>query len=82
MLDRVQYLTRKLLKKDFSLIAGITPLSENYELIWDTLLERYEDTRSVATSYVKQIFEFNVIKTESADNLDLILQNFFTHTEA
>lgn len=47
--NRLYYLLGKLSPKAQSVFAGITHCAENYQLIFQTLMDRYQDTRVLAS---------------------------------
>lgn len=53
--QKVQYLTGCLTGKALLVCAGIPPTGENYEIIWNSLLERYQDTRVQAAQLVDSL---------------------------
>ncbi|KAG5868158.1 hypothetical protein JTB14_032971 [Gonioctena quinquepunctata] len=56
--------------------TGVAPTGGNYNIIWKALVDKYQDARSLATSYLDQILGFKHIQGESAKNLELFLEKF------
>lgn len=56
--EKVQYLIGKLSGKALSVCAGIPPIASNYEILWNTLKDKYQDKRTLATMYLEQILNF------------------------
>lgn len=77
-ISKLHYLLGKLSGKALSLCSGIPPIANNYDVIWKTLIEKYQDKRLLADSYLKQILNFKTVQYESAQNLDLFLEKFDT----
>lgn len=50
--ERIQYLMSKLSGRALSSVAGITPSAVNYDMIWETLVNKLEDKRYLATAYL------------------------------
>lgn len=66
--ERIQFLVGKLTDKAKSICAGLPATGENYPIIWQALVDKYEDKRAMAASYVDQLLEFKPISTGSASN--------------
>ncbi|XP_045767778.1 uncharacterized protein LOC123869085 [Maniola jurtina] len=69
------YLLGKLTGKALSACSGITPCAENYSLLLQTLIDKYDDKRMIAATYLDQLLEFKSISA-SADNFDLFIEKF------
>uniref|UniRef100_A0A8D8WZP0 Integrase catalytic domain-containing protein n=1 Tax=Cacopsylla melanoneura TaxID=428564 RepID=A0A8D8WZP0_9HEMI len=63
--QKVQYLVSKLKNQALGVCAGIPPVGSNYDLIWNSLVERYQDVRYLASYYVDNILNFKNITHES-----------------
>lgn len=53
--EKVYYLCGQLTGKALECVAGITPTGDNYALIYDTLINKFEDVRSMGTAYLDEI---------------------------
>lgn len=80
--DKLYYLLGKISGKAKTACAGITPSAENYNLILQTLIDKYEDKRMLASTYINQIFEFKPLTSASVDSFDNFLDNFVTAVRA
>lgn len=80
--EKLYYLIGKLTGKARSICAGITPSSENYSLLFDLLVAKYEDKRQSATSYLDQIFDFKPISSANPNNLEAFLDKFASSVAA
>lgn len=80
--EKLYYLIGKLSGKAESLCAGITPCAENYDLILQTLIDKFEDKRMVASAYLNQMFDFQPISSTSASNFDLFHEQFINAVRA
>lgn len=80
--EKLHYLIGKLTNKAQSVFAGITPCAENYKIILNALISKYEDKRLLATSYLEQIFELKPLNIASASNLEQFLEQFATSVSA
>ena len=74
--ERVQYLVSKLSGSALSVTAGVLPVASNYKIIWDLLVERYQDQRVIATHYLNKIINFKNIPTASPQHLDSFIENY------
>ena len=74
--DKVHYLVGRLRGSALSVCSGIAPTGDNYEIIWRTLLDKYQDKRFLANSYLEQIINFRPLQSESSKNLNLFLEKF------
>ncbi|KAI5739399.1 hypothetical protein M8J77_018863 [Diaphorina citri] len=63
--QKIHYLVSRLKGSALSVCAGIPAVGSNYDIIWKSLVERYEDKRSLAGAYIEQILNFKPIKAES-----------------
>lgn len=74
--DKMHYLIGRLKGSARSLCTGISLTGENYDIVWQILIDKYQDKRYLANSYLDQIFEFKASQTESGKNLNLFLEKF------
>lgn len=80
--ERIQYLIGKLHGRALETISSIPATEYNYAIIWQTLLDKYEDKRKLALSYISQMFNFSAIKSESFPQLNQFLEKFANAYEA
>lgn len=80
--ERLHYLIGKLSTKAQLAFAGITPCADNYAIILETLIDRYEDKRLLATSYLDQIFELKSSNSANINNLQIFLDKLVTSVSA
>uniref|UniRef100_A0A8D9E1Y2 Uncharacterized protein n=1 Tax=Cacopsylla melanoneura TaxID=428564 RepID=A0A8D9E1Y2_9HEMI len=59
---KLQYLLSKLGGSALSVCAGIPPSNENYLVIYNALVDKYQDTRNLATHYLDNILQFKASK--------------------
>ncbi|XP_045454788.1 uncharacterized protein LOC123664238 [Melitaea cinxia] len=57
-------------------ISGIPPTADNYDLIYSTLVDKYQDIRTLASTYLQQIINLKPLTTASADGLNVFLDKF------
>uniref|UniRef100_A0A8D8QLF9 Uncharacterized protein n=1 Tax=Cacopsylla melanoneura TaxID=428564 RepID=A0A8D8QLF9_9HEMI len=70
---KLQYLLSKLGGSALSVCAGIPPSNENYLVIYNALVDKYQDTRNLATHYLDNILQFKASKVESANHLNIFV---------
>lgn len=80
--DKLHYLTCKLKGKAQAIFTGISPCAENYTIILEALIKRYEDKRLLANSYLDQIFDFKPFHVATVNNLEQFLDKFATAISA
>lgn len=74
--DKVFYLSGILSKSALTAISDIPPTADNYDLIYSTLVDKYQDIRTLATTYLQQIINLKPLTTTSADGLNIFLDKF------
>lgn len=75
--EKLYYLIGKLSSKVQSAFAGITLCADNYDLIFQSLVDKYDNKRSLAATYLNQILDYN-----GSDNFDSFLDNFVSAVNA
>ncbi|CAH0726757.1 unnamed protein product, partial [Brenthis ino] len=78
--DKLYYLIGKLTGKALSVYADITPSPDNYEIIFNALVSKYEDKRLLATTYLNTIFEYKPLS--SASQLEHFIDRFSSSVSA
>ncbi|XP_031331474.1 uncharacterized protein LOC116162080 [Photinus pyralis] len=74
--NRVHYLLGCLTDNALSVCSGIAPTGENYRIILNALIDKYEDKRSIANSLLDQLLTFKQSSTENVQSLDSFLEKF------
>ncbi|XP_059062822.1 uncharacterized protein LOC131855564 [Achroia grisella] len=69
--EKVQYLIGCLAGKALNVCSGIQPTADNYSLLWNALVEKYQDVRIQASQYVDQMLQF-----KSNQTLDTFIEQF------
>lgn len=80
--DKVYYLVGKLSGPAASVCARLPPTAENYPVIWEALVQKYDDPRLLASSYLNQLLNFKPLTANTATGLESFLNNFDTSVEA
>ncbi|KAL0882153.1 hypothetical protein ABMA27_000707 [Loxostege sticticalis] len=55
--QRVQYLVGKLTHDALKFTAGIVPTGETYNIIWESLVKKFQDKRALGTHYLNNILD-------------------------
>uniref|UniRef100_A0A8D9B682 Peptidase A2 domain-containing protein n=1 Tax=Cacopsylla melanoneura TaxID=428564 RepID=A0A8D9B682_9HEMI len=66
--QKIQYLLSRLKGSALSVCAGIPATGGNYDTIFTSLIDRYQDKRALAAAYMDKIINFSPIKMESREN--------------
>ena len=74
--ERVQYLISKLSGSALSIASGILPIAANYRIIWELLVEKFQDTRVLAASYLDKLLKFKPITSASSQSLDNFIEHY------
>nr|CAI5852392.1 unnamed protein product [Callosobruchus analis] len=80
--DKIDYLIGRLKGPALSVCSTVAATGENYEIVWNALVEKYQDKRQLANSYLKQILDFKTLQGESERGLNLFwnhLMSLLTH---
>ncbi|KAJ8977406.1 hypothetical protein NQ317_003187 [Molorchus minor] len=74
--DKVHYLVGCLSGSALNICSGIPPTGDNYNIILKALIDKFEDKRILANSYLEQILNFKQASTESYSTLNVFLERF------
>ncbi|XP_045768370.1 uncharacterized protein LOC123869490 [Maniola jurtina] len=74
--EKLFYLLPKLKGKAKSAIAGISPCAENYQLILQTLINRFDDKRMLTSAYLHELFRYKGFQIPSAANFESFIDQF------
>ncbi|XP_008475864.2 uncharacterized protein LOC103512857 [Diaphorina citri] len=77
---KLQYLLSKLGGTAQNVCAGIPPTAENYLVIFNALVEKYQDKRNLAHIYLEKMFKFNQVK--SSQQLSTFVDYFAANVAA
>lgn len=80
--EKVYYLVGKLTGQASCVCAGLAPTAQNYNIIWDALVQKYDDPRSLASAYLNQLLRFKPLSTANSTGLDSFINNFNSSVEA
>lgn len=57
--QKVQYLLSKLSNTALNVCTGILPTADNYNIILQALIQKYDDKRTLAMSYLDKLFKYS-----------------------
>ncbi|XP_047999640.1 uncharacterized protein LOC125236758 [Leguminivora glycinivorella] len=80
--EKLFYLIGKLSPKAQAVFAGITPSADNYQLILDSLLDRFQDKRTLASTYMDQMLNLKINGPASSSNFQTFIDKFVTAANA
>ncbi|XP_044740017.1 uncharacterized protein LOC123301344 [Chrysoperla carnea] len=75
-ISKLHYLLGSLTHNALALCSGVPPTPENYSIMWDSLIDKYQDSRQIAFVYLDQILKFKPFLVESGQNLNLFVEKF------
>lgn len=74
--EKMYYLISKISPKAQAVFAGLAPSGENYNLILDALIKRYEDKRTLASAHLSSILNHKLCSAASISTFESFLDNF------
>ncbi|KAL0860149.1 hypothetical protein ABMA27_010456 [Loxostege sticticalis] len=80
--EKLYYLLGKLSDKAQSAFSGICPDGNNYKIIFDSLVSKYENKRLLASTYLNQMFDHKQFNVASIDNFGSFSDNFVSAANA
>lgn len=73
--QRVQYLVGKLTHNALKVTAGIVPTADTYKIIWESLVKKFQDKRSLGTHYLNNILDLKA-SSHNASSLDSFIERY------
>ncbi|XP_065082123.1 uncharacterized protein LOC135704593 [Ochlerotatus camptorhynchus] len=74
--EKFHYLKGCLQGEPRSIIDSLQMTKANYQIAWDTLLKRYNDSKLLKKRQVQSLFKLPSISKESATDLHILLESF------
>lgn len=74
-IQKLQYLRSSLKGDALNVVKNLELTNDNYLIARKLLMERYHHPRRLVNAYLRKLYEYPVIKTESAANLKQFLDN-------
>lgn len=80
--ERLYYLIGKLSTKAQLVFSGITPCPTNYQIIMKCLVDRYQDKRVLASTYLDQMINLKINGPASSSNFQSFMDQYVTAANA
>lgn len=80
--EKVQYLASCLKGKAQNIFAGLPPIGNNYEILWDSLIKKYNDSRALASQYFEHMLNFKPLANEDLKSYNTFLEKFHAPAQA
>lgn len=81
-IEKFYYLLSCLSGSALSLAKGVPITSSNYNVVFSALLERYDNKRILATTYLEKIFQLSMIQKPTLENLSNLTNILFESVNA
>lgn len=75
-IDKFHYLLSCTKGSALSIVKSIPITSSNYEVVWQSLLDKYKDNRTLLGIYLDKMLSFPILKSESPANLNNFIETF------
>ena len=75
-IEKFHYLLSVLSGPALQVVKTLPISSDNYDVVWSSLIERYENKRALATRYLDKIFNFKPLCSESINGLNSFIETF------
>ncbi|KAI5641658.1 putative peptidase (DUF1758) domain-containing protein [Phthorimaea operculella] len=76
--EKMQYLVGKLSGNALNMCRGIMPTGDNYLTLWNALINKYQDTRALATAYIDQLLKLKKVVNATPATLDEFADKYAT----
>ncbi|KAJ8972049.1 hypothetical protein NQ317_001519 [Molorchus minor] len=80
--SKMHYLVSSLSGGAMSLANGLLPTANNYPILWNALIEKYDDKRTLAITYLYQILDFKPIQGENLNSLNFFMEKIDSSVQA
>lgn len=74
--ERIQYLLGKLTGKAQAMCQGFMPSADNYPVLWNMLVTKYNDKRVLAASYMDTLLNLPAVSNSSPTALENFIDKF------
>lgn len=75
-IDKFHYLLSCTKGAALNIVKSVPISANNYELVWKSLLDKYQDHRMLVGRYLDKMLSFSPLQKESSDNLNSFIENF------
>uniref|UniRef100_A0A6P7GQX8 Uncharacterized protein LOC114341835 n=1 Tax=Diabrotica virgifera virgifera TaxID=50390 RepID=A0A6P7GQX8_DIAVI len=80
--DKLQYLLSCISGNALKSCSSIEPIPNNYDIIWNMLVERYNDKKYLFNLYMDRIVNFRGLQSNNPSYLEIFLEKFDTNVSA
>lgn len=75
-IDKFHYLLSCTKGSALSIVKSVPITASNYEVVWQSLLDKYQDNRMLVGKYLDKMLNFPALKSESPTNLNNFIETF------
>ena len=75
-IDKITYLIGSLSGSARSVCTGVHPVGNNYSILWEALVDKYQNDRLLANNYLEQMLNFKTASVPSSDFFNSFLEKF------
>lgn len=75
-IDKFHYLLSCTKGSALSIVKSVPITSSNYDVVWQSLLDKYQDNRMLVGKYLDKMLNFPALKSESPVNLNNFIETF------
>lgn len=75
-IEKFYYLLSSVSGPALAIVKSMPVTADNYEIVWNALVKRFENKRALATAYLDKLFNFKPMTSETAFNLNNFLQTY------
>lgn len=81
-IQKFQYLRSSLTGEALQVIHTLETTDENYEIAWQLIIQRYENTKLIINTHIKELFDLSVVAKSSHVALRSFIDSIRTHVRA
>lgn len=75
-IDKFHYLLSCTKGSALNIVKSVPITASNYNVVWQSLLDRYHDNRMLVGKYLDKMLNFPTLKCESSNNLNIFIETF------
>lgn len=75
-IEKFHYLLQSVKGTALNIVKSIPITANNYDLVWQSLIEKYKDERLLVGRYIDKMLNFSPLTKESSTHLNLFIENF------
>lgn len=81
-IQKFQYLRSSLSDEALQVIHTLETIEENYKIAWRLITKRYENTKLIINTHIKELFDLSVVTKGSYVALRTFIDSIRTHVRA